>query len=128
VAGTAADDEAKVNAKMLPLLLLVLVVLFTGYTLFGKTGDVTSVEAHQLVDAGARLVDVRTPGEFAAGHLPGAINIPVQDLDARLSELRPFDGALVVYCRSGHRSGNAARTLKSAGFTAVRDLGPMSRW
>jgi phage shock protein E len=115
-------------ARMLPTLLLVAVALAAGYFMFMKAGDVSSAEARQLVRAGARLVDVRTPAEFASSHLPGAINIPVQELEARLSELRPLDGGLVVYCRSGHRSGNAARTLKRAGFSAVRDLGPMSRW
>jgi phage shock protein E len=117
-----------VIAKMLPALLVVTVVLIAGYFLFMKAGDVTAAQARQLVRAGARLVDVRTPGEFASSHLPGAINIPVQELEARVGELRPVDAAVVVYCRSGHRSGNAARLLKSAGFVAVHDLGPMSRW
>lgn len=114
--------------KILPTLLVVAVVLAAAYFMFLKGGDVASAEARQLVHDGARLVDVRTPDEFAAGHIPGAINIPVQQLDARMSELQPKDAAVVVYCRSGHRSGNAARLLKSAGFLAVHDLGPMSRW
>ena len=114
--------------KMLPLLLVVAVALVAGYFLFMKAGDVSSAEARELVQGGARLVDVRTPGEFAAAHIPGAINIPVQQLDARMSELQPKNAAVVVYCRSGHRSGIAARMLKSAGFVAVHDLGPMSRW
>jgi len=114
--------------RMLPTLLVVAAVLAVAYFMFMKGGDVSSAEARQLVAAGARLVDVRTPGEFGAGHIPGAINIPVQQLGARMSELQPKDAAVVVYCRSGHRSGIAARMLKSAGFKAVRDLGPMSRW
>lgn len=114
--------------KMLPTLLVVAVLLVAGYFMFMKGGDVSSADARQLVQAGARLVDVRTPGEFAAGHIPGALNIPVQQLDARMSELQPKDAAVVVYCRSGQRSGNAARMLKGAGFVAVHDLGPMSRW
>lgn len=114
--------------KMLPTLLIAAVVLVAAYFLFLKGGDVSGAEARKLVQDGARLVDVRTPAEFAAGHIDGAVNIPVQQLDARLHELQPKDRALVVYCRSGHRSGNAARLLKSAGFPAVHDLGPMSRW
>jgi rhodanese-related sulfurtransferase len=93
-----------------------------------KGGDVSSAEARHLVRAGARLVDVRTAGEFAAGHIAGAVNIPVQELDVRMSELQPKETELVVYCRSGHRSANAARVLKSAGLLAVHDLGRMSRW
>ena len=114
--------------KMLPAFLVVALLLVVGYVLFVKAGDVSGPEAHKLVQAGARLVDVRTPGEFAAGHIPGAINIPVQQLDGRLNELEPREAAVVLYCRSGHRSGNAARLLKSNGFPAVHDLGPMSRW
>jgi len=117
-----------VTEKMLPTLLVVAVVLVVGYFMFMKGGDVSGAEARQLVQAGARLVDVRTPGEFAAGHLAGALNIPVQELDGRMQELLPKDAAVVVYCRSGHRSGNAARMLKSAGFATVHDLGPMTRW
>jgi len=113
---------------MLPSLLVVAVLLLAAYFMFLKGGDVSPAEARQLVQAGARLVDVRTPAEFAAGHIAGAINIPVQQLDARMSELQPKDSAVVLYCRSGHRSGNASRMLKNAGFTAVRDLGAMSRW
>lgn len=114
--------------KMVPTLLVVAVVLVAAYFMFMKGGDVSSVEARQLVNAGARLVDVRTPAEFSAGHIPGAINIPVQQLDTRMGELEPKEAAVVVYCRSGHRSGNATRMLKNAGFAAVRDLGAMSRW
>lgn len=107
---------------------LVVSLFVAAYFVFIKAGDVSGPEARQLVHAGARLVDVRTPGEFAAGHIAGAVNIPLQQLDSRLAELQPRDVAVVVYCRSGHRSGNAARLLKSAGFPAVHDLGPMSRW
>ncbi|HEX2673290.1 MAG TPA: rhodanese-like domain-containing protein [Polyangiaceae bacterium] len=114
--------------KMLPTLLVVAVVLVAAYFLFAKGGDLTGAEARQLVQSGARLVDVRTRGEFADSHIAGAVNIPVQELEARMSELDPKNGAIVVYCRSGHRSGNAARMLKQAGFAAVHDLGPMSRW
>src|SRR3954470_10369961 len=104
---------------MLPTVLVIALVLFVGYFMFLKGGDVSSAEARQLVEAGARLVDVRTPGEFAAGHIPGALNIRVQQLDSRMSELQPKTVAVVVYCQSGHRSGNAARMLKKAGFNAV---------
>ena len=114
--------------KMLPTLLVVAGLLVVGYFVFVKGGDVSSADARQLVASGARLVDVRTPGEFAAGHIPGAVNIPVQQLDNRLAELQPKDAAIVVYCRSGSRSSSAARMLKNAGFAVVHDLGPMSRW
>lgn len=83
-------------------------------------------EAHRLVAAGATLVDVRTPGEFASGHAEGARNIPVDEVEARMGEL-PRDKPVVVYCASGRRSASAAAILSRAGYP-VRDLGPFSAW
>lgn len=110
------------------ILLGVAAALAVGYLLFMRGSDVTGSDARRLVEAGARLVDVRTPEEFAAGHIPGAVNIPVQELDRRIGELEPKERTVVVYCRSGNRSGSAARMLKSAGYAEVHDLGAMSRW
>jgi NADPH-dependent 2,4-dienoyl-CoA reductase/sulfur reductase-like enzyme/rhodanese-related sulfurtransferase len=64
------------------------------------------------------LVDVRTPSEFATGHIPGAINIPVDDLRSRLSEL-PRDREIAAYCRVGQRGYLATRILLQSGFKAV---------
>lgn len=94
----------------------------------GAHSPISSGEAHRLVQSGARLVDVRASFEYAAGHLPGAINLPVQQLASRANELEPKDKAVVVYCRSGHRSAMAYDQLKAAGFTKLYDLGPMSAW
>ena len=82
--------------------------------------------ARELVSNGAALIDVRTPGEFASGHIDGAVNIPVQELAQRLGEVP--QGPVVLYCRSGARSGNAANFLLSEGWTEVYNLGPMSAW
>lgn len=89
---------------------------------------IDGTQAHSLVEKGAKLVDVRTPDEYAAKHLPSAVNIPVQQLAGRMNELEPKDQALVLYCRSGHRSGIAYDELKKAGFSKLYDLGPMSAW
>lgn len=85
-------------------------------------------EARSMVSAGAMLLDVRSPSEYASGHLDGAVNIPVSDLGGRLAKLGKKDRPIVVYCRSGNRSGQAARILGAAGFTKVFDLGAMSNW
>lgn len=87
-----------------------------------------SEQAHELVEAGALLLDVRTPEEFAGGHLPGAINIPVQELPQRLGEVGSAPKGVVVYCAAGGRSASAAEILKRAGVTQVLNLGPMSAW
>lgn len=90
---------------------------------------ISSEQAKVLVKQGALLLDVRTPGEFAGGHLEGALNIPVQDLEAKLSTLpAKKDQDVVVYCQSGRRSSAAAEMLKKAGYTRVSDLGAMSNW
>jgi phage shock protein E len=81
----------------------------------------------QLVSDGALLLDVRTSGEFHEGHVPHALNIPVQELPARLSEVGPTKRPIVVYCRSGGRSAQAAALLKQAGYV-VHDIGPMTAW
>ena len=85
-----------------------------------------SPDAHEMVANGATLLDVRTPGEYARGHVEGSINIPVQELEQRIAEV-PEGEAVVVYCQSGVRSASAARTLRSHGYE-VHDLGSMSAW
>jgi phage shock protein E len=72
--------------------------------------------------SGAVLVDVRTPGEFAEGSVPGAINIPVDQIEGRLTTL-PQHGEIVVFCRSGSRSSRAKSILDQHGFTHVTNGG-----
>jgi rhodanese-related sulfurtransferase len=93
-----------------------------------QRGDVSPAEARKLVGEGARLIDVRSPAEFAAGHLPGAVNVPVERLNARAKELGSKEKPVVVYCASGARSALAARQLKAQGWALVRNLGAMARW
>jgi phage shock protein E len=87
-----------------------------------------SAEAHEMVAQGGVLLDVRSPEEFAAGHLPGAINIPVAEVRARAAEIGARDRPVVTYCRSGGRSARAAATLRELGFERVLNLGPKAAW
>ena len=80
--------------------------------------DLSVQEANQLYQEGIYLLDVRTPEEYQAGHLPGATLIPLDQLSARSSEL-PQDEPILVYCRSGNRSKQAQILLLGAGFTEV---------
>ena len=73
------------------------------------------------------LVDVRTPEEFAGGAIPGAVNISLQDLPARLDRI-PRDRPVILYCRSGNRSAFAADVLQQAGYGDVYDLGGIIDW
>lgn len=73
------------------------------------------------------LIDVRTSEEFASGHIHGAVNIPVDSLQSRLSEISG-DQPIVVYCRSGNRSATASQILAEAGYANVYDLGGLNDW
>jgi rhodanese-related sulfurtransferase len=79
------------------------------------------------VPADARLVDVREPDEWTAGHAPGALHIPLGDLGARYQEI-PQDGAVYVICRSGARSNRAAHALVDAGWQALNVSDGMFGW
>jgi phage shock protein E len=81
-------------------------------------------------DADLLVIDVRTPEEFAAGHLPGALNIPHDQLPNRLAEIAGAKSKdVVVYCRSGRRAAIAQETLASQGFKSVKHLeGDMVKW
>ena len=81
--------------------------------------------ARAALQQGARLVDVRTPGEFAGGHLPGAINMPLSGLSNSLSKLGPKDHEIVLRCASGARSRCAASMLRRAGYEKVIDVGSL---
>jgi phage shock protein E len=76
------------------------------------------------------VLDVRTPEEYAAGHLPGAVNIPHDQLAGRLGELSEArDRDIVVYCRTGKRSAEALGVLDDAGFKRLFHLkGDYVRW
>lgn len=89
--------------------------------------QVTVDELAQALERGARLVDVREPDEYSAGHVPGARNVPLSELGARLAELRGPD-PLYVICAVGGRSAAAAAALHGAGLE-VRDVaGGTAAW
>jgi phage shock protein E len=73
------------------------------------------------------LLDVRTPEEYAAGHIASAANISVETLAANLQSV-PRDTPVVVYCQSGRRAIQAAQILSDAGYTAIYNLGGIRDW
>jgi len=85
-------------------------------------------KARRLLDAGAIVLDVGTPEQFAADHLSGAINIPAEGLAHRRDELGAHAQPVIVYARSAMRSSVAAQTLRGAGFHAVLSVGTLRRW
>ena len=87
-------------------------------SLFGGS----KVDLKELVKNGAMIVDVRTSGEYAGGHIKGSINIPLQNLDKGLSKLNK-DKTIITCCASGNRSGAAKSILKSKGYSNVHNGG-----
>ncbi|MBX2979248.1 MAG: rhodanese-like domain-containing protein [Flavobacteriales bacterium] len=70
------------------------------------------------------IVDVRTPGEFHAGHVPGSVNIPMQEVVQRLDELKAMGRPLVLCCLSGNRSGQVQAFLQGQGMEGTYNGGP----
>ncbi|WP_158888465.1 rhodanese-like domain-containing protein [Amycolatopsis anabasis] len=81
-------------------------------------------------DAALTLLDVREDDEWAAGHAPGAVHIPLGELPARVDELAelPDDQPIYVVCRTGGRSARAAAWLNASGWDAVNVAGGMKSW
>ncbi len=76
-----------------------------------------------LKNPATTVVDVRETGEFASGHYEGAINIPLGIVPLKLDQFKLMEGPIVVYCRSGNRSGMAMNLLKQAGLSEVYNGG-----
>jgi len=81
----------------------------------------------ELKKSGAIFVDVRSAGEFANGHAPGTINIPLQELGSRLGEI-PKSSPVVLCCASGTRSGIAKLLLMKNGYRNVHNIGTWNKF
>lgn len=111
------------------LMIAGIVLLTSGSTARAAERIASSEYQSQFVVPGAGhvLLDVRTPEEFASGHIHGAINISVESLASRLNEV-PMGQPIVVYCRSGNRSAKAVEILANAGYSHLYDLGGLNGW
>ena len=119
-------------------ILLIILALGSGGALLGLTlrghnenAGLTPTQATLLVNReGALIVDVRTPGEYADGHLPEARNIPAGEIAARAQELEKLkDTQLILVCQTGSRSAGACKQLEKLGFGKVGNLaGGMAGW
>ncbi len=83
--------------------------------LFGAS---TKVDLQQIINEGAFLVDVRTPGEFASGHVKGSENIPLNNITSLLNKFKNKKN-IIVFCQSGGRSSQAKTILEQNGFVNV---------
>lgn len=108
------------------LLLAAFAIALSALACAGPASRLTQAELVERIEAGSPglvVLDVRTPQEFAEGHVPGAVNIPHDELASRLGELKGAkDRDVVVYCRSGRRAGIALEVLEKAGFRRTYHL------
>ncbi len=128
--------KEKMNLLIIVIIVLVLmsvsaVVFATGHGEQPKTDTYADFEGlKSLLEDSSQdyfLVDVRTDQEYEAGHIPTAANIPFDVIASNLPS-EDKDALIIVYCRSGNRSGKANKTLSDLGYTNIYDFGAYSKW
>ncbi|HEV2135852.1 MAG TPA: rhodanese-like domain-containing protein [Terracidiphilus sp.] len=109
--------------------LVVVVAIFAlAYIFLRRSGQISAQDAQNYLRNGALVVDVRTPAEFSARHLPGAINVPLDQIEATFSRrVTDKNEPILLHCQAGTRSAVAKRKLISLGYTNARNLGSYSR-
>ena len=120
--------------KLIPILLSAL--MFTGCagTSNHQTNNYRSITMDEAVtmmeqETGYIILDVRRPDEFAAGHIPNAINVPNESIGTdEIPELPDKDQLIMVYCRSGRRSKEASEKLVKLGYTNIVEFGGILDW
>lgn len=119
--------------KLIPILLSAL--LFTGCaSTNNQTNTYRSITMNEAVTMMAEetdyiILDVRRPDEFAAGHIPNAINVPNETIGtAEIPELPDKNQLIMVYCRSGRRSKEASEKLVKLGYTNIVEFGGILDW
>jgi phage shock protein E len=118
------------------IVLLILIFIFMGYTQMQKKEtdsyqQISMKEAEDLMktETGYLILDVRTPKEFAQGHIPDAINVPNETIGKKeIRQLPDKDQKILVYCRSGNRSKQAAKKLVKLGYTDIIEFGGIIDW
>ena len=122
------------------LIFICLIVAFEGCAQNGNQNSetqkieyhkISAEEAKKILDENPKaiLLDVRTEAEYKEAHIPGAILLPVSDIKTKAADMLPDKNALIlVYCRSGGRSANAAYQLIALGYTNVYDFGGIINW
>lgn len=97
----------------------------------GSYKTISSKEAQQMIEDNkdALILDVRTAAEYESGHIPNAVNLSNEDIQAgKVDSLKDKSQLIMVYCRSGNRSRQAAQKLAELGYTNVVDFGGIQSW
>lgn len=129
------------DKKMVLLITVVAVALVAAVLITGKNSkgeidmaeytSITMDEAKKIFETEGDylILDVRTAGEYASGHIPGAINVANEDIkDIEPAQLPEKDQVIYVYCRSGNRSKQAAAKLAAMGYTNIIEIGGIMDW
>jgi rhodanese-related sulfurtransferase len=106
----------------------IIAVVIVAIVLLKKAGQISVQDALAHLKSGALVIDVRSAGEFSSGHLPKAINIPMEELESGLPQrVKDKDQVLLLHCLSGTRSAIAKSKLKGMGYMNVFNLGSLGR-
>ena len=108
--------------------ILILAALLAAIFLLRRSGLISPAEAAAHLKEGAMVIDVRTEGEFNSGHLPNAINLPLDEIETALPRrVRDKRQVLLLHCQAGGRSSQAVKKLTALGYTNAFNLGSYSR-
>lgn len=119
--------------RIISLILAMLLVLTGcgGTTVENTYQQITQKEAKNMMDTQEVIVlDVREQNEFDAGHIPGAVLLPVGTItkDTAAAVIPELDSVVMVYCRSGNRSKTASKALADLGYTNIYEFGGINTW
>jgi phage shock protein E len=107
---------------------VIVAAAITAFLLWKKLSVLGENAARAFLKQGAKVIDVRTPGEFSSEHLPDAVNLPLGDIAEKIARAAPDKNqVLLLHCLAGGRSGMAVRKLKGLGYRNVYNLGGYRR-
>ena len=112
----------------LTVTLIALAVVVLIFAILKRVGQISAASTQSYLKNGALVIDVRSPGEFASGHLPSAINVPLPEIETALPRrFKDKNQVLLLHCQSGMRSGVASKKLKHLGYVNSFNLGSYGR-
>ena len=116
------------------VIILAILMIFTGCggtTVENNYQQISQEKAKEMMDTQSVLIlDVREQNEFDAGHIPGAVLLPVGTItkDTAAAAIPELDTVVLVYCRSGNRSKTASQALADLGYTNIYEFGGINTW
>ena len=122
---------------LIVITILILIAMLVGCTLSSGVGEkntyekTTAMEAKKMLDekSGYIILDVRTKDEYKGGHIPGAVLLPNESIGKDTIDILPDkDQIILIYCRSGRRSKEAAAKLVNLGYTNIYEFGGIIDW